>query len=485
MRRLKPLPALWLMALLAAPAIAFLFGARQPLLQNREKQSFPSINRSSVQDRGTFERLNTALLDRLPLRQAALELHAGISVDVFRQSPNPDVAIASDGYLHYTHELAPCRPGGEPISDPAEVVDVLSRTFVAAGYRTAVTIAGAKQFVHEANARRFDDELWACTRAIERSIDAQLAKTPGAIPLNDLLREQEERGLQTFLKTDTHWNWRGREIFARHVLDAIRPGYAKEAGVNATRPMRFPGNLTMMMGLDRTEPDRVVAAHRTPPDPPAPGEVVLIGDSQLGVSLLGMLDTVLPGQQVCDWLRMMAGECDQQIRDARAFVFEKVSRDIGSITLNCWRPVAIAAERLPRGEIGHWELPDAPSANSVLRGALRMPETGAVRVRVRPAGGDVTARTRLLRLPLRSLPAASGTAVVQMAQEADGAQAPCSTPHASRRGEALILPVPAKRSAADFVVLLQGPPGTVFGPPQELSLDINARLAGGAQAESR
>ncbi len=48
------------------------------------------------------------------------------------------------------------------------------------------------------------------------------------------LRQLEADGDPTFLRKDTHWNWRGREVFARRVLDRIRPGLAEEAGLTVS-----------------------------------------------------------------------------------------------------------------------------------------------------------------------------------------------------------------------------------------------------------
>lgn len=466
------------MALLAAPVVLWLLGDRQPLLQNTPKQPFPTLNRRSITGPGTFRALDGALLDRFPLRDLALDVRGTIEVDVYHQSPNPDVGVGADGRLDYRPELGPCTAKGRPLSDPADAMDLMARTLVAAGYRTSVMIADAKQYVDPRGAASFDQGIERCVAAMERRIDDRLAHTPGGIAINAPLRAMARSGISPFLKTDTHWDWRGRELFAREVLDGIRPGLAEQTGVHAGAPIAWRGNLTMLMGLERTEPDRAVIASRPPSPPLPPGQVVLIGDSQLGVSLVAGLepgkpsihDLVLPNEPICTWDQFIAGGCDDMIRGARTIVFEKVSRDLLSVTTFCWRPIALAGERLRTGPPGRWIPLDAKGqADSV----LTIPTGGSATARIQPPSGDVSASPRLLRLPILHQVAdqnGAATPVTMVQQPRSGPPAPCATPSQTGVGAALFLPVPAHRRASDLAVRLISVPGTKLGPPEEISL---------------
>jgi hypothetical protein len=69
----------------------------------------------------------------------------------------------------------------------------------------------------------------------------------------------------------------------------------------------------------------------------------------------------------------------------------------------CWRPVAIAGEPL-RGRAGAWQRPDGAPQDGR---RLTLDATGQAVVRVRTPGPDVRTVPRLLRLPIRTLPAAA------------------------------------------------------------------------------
>lgn len=486
MRRL--LPAVWLFALLALPAALWLLGERQPLLEGRAKEPFPPINRSSVRDEHTFRRIETAVLDRLPGRGRALDVHGRISIELFRDSPNPDVAIGDGGWLYYVPELTPCRPGGEPLSDPADAAEALARTLVAAGKRTAVVVPPSKLFVRGADAPSLDGAQERCAAELEERIDRRLQQSPGGLALGPPLTALEEAGQPTFLKLDTHWNHRGRELFARRVLDRIRPGLAEQSGLRSGREITRPTDLTNMLGRPRDERDRAVEATRTPPRPFAAGEVVLIGDSQLdftfirpfGDGVRPIRDVALPGAVYCDWPMLVDGHCDAQIKQAKAVVIEKVARDSRLVTAACWRPIALAGESMSGPASGRWERVDG--GEDAPGGALTLPASGTATVRVRIPGADVARHPRLLRLPLVRNPAGADGAQqpVRMTQEPQaGGPAPCAMPEQVAEGGALFLPVPTGRRAADLVVRLEGTPGARLATPQVIELDGRAGSAAG------
>lgn len=476
MSKRRLLPVAWLLLLLSLPAVLWIFGDRQPLLESRPKEEFPALNRSTLGNPETFRRIDTALLDRLPLRGRALDLRARLAVDLFRDSSSPDVAIGHDGYLYYVPDLLPCRPGGEPIADAADAVDVLARTLVTSGRTTAVVVPRSKLFMHPDDAPEIDAAAERCLQALEERVDARLASVPGGLTFTARQQALEQAGEATFLLRDTHWNWRGRELFARAVLDRIRPGLADEAGLRAGDELQRPGDLDKFLGRSRTETDRTLEALRTPLAPAPAGDVVLVGDSQLEQTFaapLGdappLIERTLPGAVYCNWSMVQAGDCTEPLRRARTVVIEKVARELQLLTQLCWVPLSTAAEQL-RGRPARWERVDGGELADPR--ALELP-AGGVRVRVRAAGADVSDRPRLLRLPLATVPAGADGAqqpVTLTQQPQAGPPAPCATP-AAAAGGALIVPVPAGRRVSDLVMQLDGPAGALLGAPEEIALD--------------
>lgn len=480
MRRLRLLPAVWLVLLLAAPTIAWLLGARQPLLENRAKEAFPTINRSSVRDPATFSRLDTFVLDRLPFRQTALEVRSRVELDLFHDSPNPDIAIGHDGWLYYAPELGPCRPGGQPASDPADAWELLARTFAAAGYRPILAAPGSKLLIHSHDAPALDEEAERCADALERHVAARLAEIPGGLSLDARLRRLEADGDATFLRYDSHWNWRGRLLFVRRLVELIDPRLARAARIRAGGTYERDGDLARLVGATRTEEDRLVVAD-PPPRALPPGRVLLIGDSQMERSLQqpvpggGTLqDRILPGQLTCDWPRLSDGGCDAALRSAHVVLIEKVARDAPLVTTACWRPLAVAAERLGSGRPARWTRLDAGAA---LGRRLTIPAAGTATVRVTPQADGTGPRLLRFRV-LRGSPQADGTpAPVAMVLHArpDRPAVPCATP-AQPTGGALLVPLPAGVRAADLAIELRSAPGAQIGRPQEIPLDGQIRV---------
>lgn len=487
-RLLLLLPAIWVVALLALPAVLWLAGERQPLLESRAKEEFPPLDRHTFADPAAIRRFDTALLDRFPGRGRALDLHARIAIDLFKDSPNPDVAIGRNGFLYYVPELGPCRPGTQPTSDPADAVDVLAGTLVAAGVRTTVTLAPSKLFVHGSDAPSIDDRQERCAEALERRVDRRLEAAPGGLALGAPLRALESSGGPTYLRTDTHWNWRGRELFVRRVLDRLRPGLTRQSGVRVGAEWDRPTDLKSLIGRPGTERDRVVTTARTPRRPFPAGSVVLLGDSQLELALIAqprpglpsIHDVTLPGSVYCDWSSFSGGACNDAIARARAIVIEKVARDVSTVTSLCWLPISLVGERL-RGRPASWERVDGGSSPDAR--SLVLPASGSVTARAL-VGPDRSRRPRLLKIPLEQVPAdASGAPVpVQASQKPQaGPAAPCATPTQATAGNSLFLPVPAGRRASDLVLQLSGAPGTRIGRPQEIVLDGRVRRAAGTR----
>lgn len=478
MRRvLLLLPAVWLVALLLLPAGAWVLGARQATLENRPQATFPAINRGTLRNEATFTQLGAAFTDRLPLREHAIEARGRIAVDLFHDSPNADVAIGSDSWLYYRPELRACTDEGRPGADPADAADLLARTLVATGRTAGVLVAGSKVVTHDAHLPRLDGRLLACVRRLESRVQGRLARTPGGLDVQPTLRALERQGRPTFLRTDTHWNATGREVFVRAVLDRIRPGLSAAAGIRRGPTIDRPGDLGPFLGLKRSERDPTVVATRTPRRPLPAGEVLLIGDSQLDRALLtpigapSLRDVVLPGQASCTWDVLAQGPCDEPLRAAKTVVTEIVGRNVSDLVNTCWRPIAVTAASL-RGRAGAWERTDGQPQQGR---RLVFDASGRATARVRTAGPDVRAVPRLLRLPVATLPAAAAgapAAAVALEQRPQaGPAAPCATPSQTVQGGALFLPVPAGRRASDLLASLTAPAGTVLGAPEELVLD--------------
>lgn len=466
MRRLVPVA--WLIALLVAPAVAHVLGVRQENLDNHTKTAWPALTRASAGDRTTFAQADAALLERLPGRRQGLDVRARIAVDLFHDSTNPDVALGRSGWLYYVPALEPCRRDGVALADPADTVDILARGLLAGGRRALVMEPAEKTFVETAHAPRTDGAARRCAARLQRRVEARLATTPGGATIDPQLRALVARGGQAFLRNDTHWTWAAREIFVRRVLDFARPGLARETGLHVGRAYDRPADLGVLLGLARRDRDRLVEVTRPPARPLPAGDVLLIGDSQTEDALIHPLggarpirDVALAGQPWCSWEKVPGGACDAQIRAARAVSVENVGRNVRIMEGLCPRILGVSVERL-RGAPGRF----ADGTGEVhLGGAATAP------LAVSLPGGDRTPVPRLALLRLRRLPRGATTGVTLTQRPVDGIQAPCLVGAQQAQGAALVLPIPAGRSASALRFTLSGPPGAVVGPPEEIVLD--------------
>lgn len=457
MRRL-PFAAILLVLLLLAPAIAGAFGVEQPLIENRDKVDYPDLNRGTLRQQHTFDQIDTALRDRLPLRGDAIDANARIDVEVFGDSPTPRVLLGRDGWLYFADELLPCT-SEPPSADLADAAEIVARTLVASGRRAAVTVPAAKLTLQPEHAPEVDARARACVAALDREVDARLATTPGGLALGEDFAALRARGVDVFLPGDTHWASAAREIYARRVLEAIRPGLADATGLRRGPEIDRPADLWMLMGIGRTERDRALTADGPPARPPR--GVLLIGDSQLGLALafprfagLGpLMPHVLPDATFCRSDDFAAGLCDEQLAAASSVVLETVGRRAQFFTNSCARLVAVAARRIEGGRpVRLAPGPDPPT----------IPAGGAITAQT--AGIAPTSSPRLLIVPVRT-----GEVGVTPTPR-DGAPIPCVSPVA-RAGELVVIPVPAGRRAEDLVVALSSAGGATLGRAREIVLD--------------
>lgn len=469
MRRLRSLlPVVWLLALLLLPATAYLVGARQPLLENREKTAFPDLNRGTLRQEHTFQQIDAAIRERLPLRGDAISLRGRIAINLFGDSPTDDVVLGEDGWLYYRPELRACRDGA-PKAAPTDVLTIIERTITASGRKPVLVIAGSKILTHDQHLRGLDADALACVAAVEAAVHERLEELPGGYPIQDRLDALEAAGTATFLRSDTHWNARGREVFTNAVLDAVEPGLAARTRIRRVDGIDREADLGTMINQKRIDRDELLAVTGSPNTDFAPGELVFVGDSQFNGAFLDpsadgtpIFDHVFPGQSICNWDAVYHGGCVPPMLEARTIVIESVARNLDVIADTCWRTVSALAGTV-RGRSARWA--DAGSSTTV---ALS-PGGAPVRVTLDDDRSDVP---RLIRIPVRGLaaeppadPAAAPQVTVTPSEER-----PCASTAVSD-DSALVIPVMAGERLADVALQASGPEGASLGRPEVLPLD--------------
>ena len=492
-RLLTLLPAIWLVALLSAPALAYVVGNRQPLLENRAKEPFPPINRSSVRSPEVFAKIDRAVLDRLPLRGDALNLKATVALRWFGVSPSLEVVAGSGGWLYMSRDFRPCQPNEDVADQVAEAAEIVARTSGASGRRVGVLVAGSKTAAQPEHLRIEPDRVLArCLAKREEIVHARLRSTPGGLDITPGIRQELAAGRDVFLKRDSHWEGNAQLQFVRALLDAAEPGLSTKVGLEQVKkPIRREADLTNMIGMPADQDTRPPIARRPVQYPQArPNETLLIGDSQMRLAMTDALEgrppisnAALPGASYCERTQFNAGACDGQLAASRIVLLEWVARDMRELLDACTHfPSVLLPDLRKRLAAKPAGLVDVASGRRLGKRVTLGSAPSAVRFA--PADGDVANSLRLMVVPVERVgpPQPGGPEFVTAAQQpADGLPvASCGTP-AAGAGSSIVLPVPAGRDASKLGLELTAPPGTVLGQPQSFVLD-DAAVERGMQA---
>jgi alginate O-acetyltransferase complex protein AlgJ len=413
-RRRPRLPALSLAAALLfffGPAIAFTFGDRAAPIENRALAGMPSLNSGWRVIPG----FNAWAVDHLPLRSQAVRADTNLSEAVFGEPPpsgnhttsgigsvaagnaDPDsagppriiqVIQGKDDWLYLAGDFwSACNP---KLSLPA-VIDGLRRLHTAieaSGRKLVISVVPDKstavpQYLPESFAfkncsEKPRGEFWQ---------EIVASKVP-FVDVREPLAEAERAARHPmYLKLNTHWNMQGAAVWTKSVLAALDqrliermtiPGVdqgapSSESSFVAGRVIDARGDLTVLLGAPRTEPDRQITLRRkgvtlssdgvhlkgnVPPESTAqaetpitteasttaaplyPGHTLILGDSFYAVArslFAPFMSTLTAGFVLAD-----PAKITQNIIDADTVVLEVVERHLSSGFVPLIQPDALA-----------------------------------------------------------------------------------------------------------------------------------------------
>lgn len=336
-RRLR-IPALSLAAALVfffGPAIAFIFGDRAHPIENHPLAGMPSLN-SGWQ---VIPRFNAWAVDHLPLRSQAVRADTDLAEAVFGEPPpsgnhttsgigsvaagnaSPDSAGAGpsrpgpqrviqgkDGWLYFADDfLFACYP---KLSVPA-VIDGLKRLHTAveaSGRKLVISVIPDKSTAVPQNL----PESFAfknCGEEHRREFWQEIvaSKVPFVDLREPLAATERAARYPMYFRLGTHLNMLGEAVWTESVLAALDrrliegmaiPGVGEgapssESSFVAGPVMNVRGDLTVMLGAPRTEPNPMIELRRK--------GVTLSSD---GVPLPG---NVPQSSMVRDWAAKQAG----------------------------------------------------------------------------------------------------------------------------------------------------------------------------------
>jgi alginate O-acetyltransferase complex protein AlgJ len=287
-------------ALLFAPAIAFVLGQRAEPIENR-----PLAERPGLADGWNMFPLATAwATDHLPLRQDAIELNDALIEQLFSQPPAqsggggpvgtggqsasledlfPRVIEGKDGWLYYGGDMkAPCL-AEQPVSDVVDDLRGLHDLLEASGRRLVVVVASDKSSVLP---EHLPDDVpgEGCAKRRKEEMRRTLAAVPGGdewlIDLRDpLLERQRADGIPIYRQQDTHWTPRGGAVMGQELMARLQPGMTSYDDLVTAGTRDRQGDLATLLGregvdtYDLWELDR--AGVTSPEELPPPGAIPL------------------------------------------------------------------------------------------------------------------------------------------------------------------------------------------------------------------
>jgi hypothetical protein len=349
-RTTQKLLVAWLALLVATPLALFLLGRRTGSFENRTLAPAPHVSLRALLDGDAVHGLDDYVLDRLPLRERAVELRARVTYDVFRDTTNPRVIVGDGRWLFFRDELDTCASRGPGPAGALAAIRALDARLAASGRRLVFAIAPDKIGLYADRAgSRLADERCAVARSRTLRADVAAARAPWLPDLFTAL-DRARAGGDVYYATDTHWDDRGRVAALQAVVDAAQAGVATPADVASAGTDRHHGDLLLLLGLQRVEEQpkltirratttrlvsgaglsAYVATHRyvtTGTAPLVADRTVVVADSQ-GFNGKDFLVPYFRDVTMCHWRIFSSRACAEAIRSARLVVVETTERDL-------------------------------------------------------------------------------------------------------------------------------------------------------------
>ncbi|MGI9601046.1 MAG: alginate O-acetyltransferase AlgX-related protein [Acidimicrobiales bacterium] len=300
--RTRVLVCVWFAVLLVVPAVATLLVRRQTV-DNRELTSFPTIDIDGLLYGDVPEGVDAYLEDRLSVRELAVEADARVAIDLFDDSPNPNVLLGDDGWLFTAAAFTMvCEPDWPEVDDVTRQLRRLEANLGQHDASLTTMIVPEKGWAYpERLPAAVPDEECADRRLTE--LRDELVTTDHYFDLwSHVQTEVAASPDPLYWRTDTHWNDPGRVVILPHLIEWLEPGVfdpdaAVVAGVNVTDG----GDLAAQVGVDMPDqsPNYVIqrprATTRTEPlvpglvnrhitegaDPVIEGKTLILTDSHL------------------------------------------------------------------------------------------------------------------------------------------------------------------------------------------------------------
>lgn len=288
----------FLLILIAYP-LSILLPIEQPNIENIAVEP-PEVSLGRIGDYGMYRDIFLFVRSSNPMRTALIQTAAHIDFNLLGDTPDPKrVLLGTDGWMYYrpTLEIG-CDAS---VEDVVRNLEWLTHSLEQAGATVVLTIAPSKSSVRPQNMTPDQLELGQCAIEAGQKLRNRVASSAieHYVDSWDTFERLEKRGIESYFKTDTHFNFIASIPWMRSLIDEVSATW-NLAAVRDAGTTQWLGNLTEFAGLnvlenaelvekiviDRQVEVREVASEgrmsqfrSEGADPVIAGQTVILGDS--------------------------------------------------------------------------------------------------------------------------------------------------------------------------------------------------------------
>ena len=455
-RVVKLIGVAWCFALLILPGTLYLLGKRSSNVENRTLVPYPQRTLANIYRISTYRHSGDALIDRLPLRDRAIELKSRVLLAA-GDNPNPSSAVVGeDGWIYITDEVL-CDAPGVTTKEFVQNLAIARSAVLAAGKRFAFAIVPTKMVQEDRHFGRH--HAWEqCARNRQIALRRETENLPGAVDLWSPLDALSAANRDVFWRTDSHLGPRGKLAYAQALEAAVEPERSKTIKIGLGPAIVHLGDTAQLTGFRQFEEDRPLIAVTTPATPPPPSRPILVlGDSQTEEIQGELGNVVISSFSFCHWDKgFWNGACDQILRQADVIAIETVARaawrrteiGFGVRILGVLLPIIPAAP-------AEWSSVSGGSVRSGRGETLTGPHT-LLRLKMQ---NDRPERRRLIRLVVDTS-AVGGRPSLTLLVDGKLVKRPLTSVAVALSGVEQVLEVPAGVALSRTRVAIDATPGT-------------------------
>ena len=237
--------------------------------ENRMLKEFPTIMDSDgLISKTLLQDLNCWFQDNIGCRDNLINLSSIISINLFHQSTSEDVEIGKDGWLFYNKESNMDIARGTYSGMEEEQLDLFCNKLIEVQKRLEKQGRDFVLVLPPSKVSIYPEYIQSGDYKIQRTPTDALAdyienhSSIKVVRLKDaLLEEKKKTNDLLYFKTDTHWNYKGRYVAYKSIIDNLN-----KWGIINSNPLKadfyqgdpYSGDLANMMGVVNLSGKRLI-----------------------------------------------------------------------------------------------------------------------------------------------------------------------------------------------------------------------------------